>query len=79
MADEVKQLTGEDRVDALCDFLAEKHGIHVPEEVFSPKPEEVDGSGSDKYEQGAWTEAGDGTEYPSTPVAVESAEEGAEE
>ena len=43
MADEVKKLTGEERIDALCAFLAEKHGFLFPEDVFTPKQEEEEG------------------------------------
>jgi len=59
MADEVKQLSGEARIDALCEVLTVKHGFAFPAEVYMP-----DGSGTEKYEGGAWTDAGDGTDYP---------------
>jgi hypothetical protein len=42
MADEkeVKQLTGEERIDALCDFLSATHGFSFPVEVFDPEAED---------------------------------------
>lgn len=33
---EEKKLTGEDRIDALCNYLRDSHGIHVPYEI-APK------------------------------------------